>query len=365
MASSKSVWEAVLGAIEVRETHAAAAHAAGLTYVTDGVVGITRKRVGRGFAYYAPDGTRIADRAERRRLAALAIPPAWADVWICPDPLGHIQATARDAKGRKQYRYHPRFRALRDQSKFGRMLAFSESLTRLRERIARDLALPGLPRRKLLATIVWLLDKTLIRVGNDEYTKANKSYGLTTLRRRHVAIRGHTLTFEFRGKSGVQHSVAVTDQRLARIVRELNDLPGHQLFKYVDEVGNRQVVDSGDVNDYLRHVTRRDVTAKDFRTWSGTMLAVRALRALGPATSEHEARRNVNRALDQVARRLGNTRAVCRKYYVHPAIIESYLKGIVVPPPPELNGRRRERPTAALRRDEIVVLQFLQDQIAS
>jgi DNA topoisomerase-1 len=364
MASFKSVWEALLGSIEVRETHAAAAQAAGLRYVTDGQIGITRKRVGRGFAYYAPDGALIADRAERRRLAALAIPPAWTDVWICPDPLGHIQATARDAKGRKQYRYHPRFRALRDESKFGRMLAFSESLSRLRERIARDLALPGLPRRKLLATVVRLLDKTLIRVGNDEYTKANKSYGLTTLRHRHVAVRGHTLTFEFRGKSGVQHSVAITDQRLARIVRELHDLPGHQLFKYVDESGKRQAVDSGDVNEYLRHVTGREVTAKDFRTWSGTMLAVRALRALGTATSEREARRNVNRALDQVARRLGNTRAVCRKYYVHPSVIESYLNGIVVPPPVE-NGKRRERPTAALRRDEIVVLQFLQDRIAS
>jgi DNA topoisomerase-1 len=354
-----------LGGIELRETQVAAAHAAGLRYVSDGEAGITRKRVGHGFAYYAPDGTLIEHRAERRRLAALAIPPAWTDVWICPDAHGHIQATARDAKDRKQYRYHPRFRALRDESKFGRMLAFSDSLTRLRERIARDLTLPGLPRRKLLATVVRLLDKTLIRVGNDEYTKANKSYGLTTLRRRHVAVRGHTLTFEFRGKSGVQHSVAVTDQRLARIVRQLSDLPGHQLFKYVDEDGKRQIVDSGDVNDYLRHVTGRDVTAKDFRTWSGTMLAVGALRELGPATSEREARRNVNRALDHVAHRLGNTRAVCRKYYVHPAVIESYLKGIIVPPPPELNGRRRERPTAALRRDEIVVLQFLQDEIAS
>jgi DNA topoisomerase-1 len=365
MASVKSVWEAVLGAFEVREIHVAAAQAAGLKYVTDGEIGITRKRVGRGFAYYASDHTLITDHAERRRLAALAIPPAWTDVWICPDQLGHIQATARDAKGRKQYRYHPRFRALRDESKFGRMLAFSESLSRLRERIARDLGLPGLPRRKLLAAIVRLLDKTLIRVGNDEYTKANKSYGLTTLRRRHVAVRGHTLTFEFRGKSGVQHSVAITDQRLARIVRELHDLPGHQLFKYVDEDGKRQIVDSGDVNEYLRHVTGRDVTAKDFRTWSGTMLAVRALRDLGPAASEREARRNVNRALDQVARRLGNTRAVCRKYYVHPAVIESYLKGVVVPPPQESNGKRHERPTAALRRDEVVVLQFLQDRIAS
>jgi DNA topoisomerase-1 len=350
--------------IELRQTHIAAAQAAGLTYVTDGEQGITRKRVGRGWAYYAPDGSLIRDRAQRRRLAGLAIPPAWTDVWICPDPHGHIQATARDGKGRKQYRYHPRVRALRDESKFGRMLTFSEALPRLRERVERDLALPGLPRRKLLATIVRLLDKTLIRVGNDEYTKSNRSYGLTTLRRRHVEVRGYTVRFEFRGKSGIQHSVAITDRRLARIVQQLQDLPGQQLFKYVDEDGKRQTIDSGDVNAYLRQVTRRDVTAKDFRTWSGTMLAVRALRQLGTPASEREARRHVNIALDQVASRLRNTRAVCRKYYVHPTVIDAYLRGVVVSAP-RANGRRRDRPSAALRKDEVVVLQFLQREIAS
>jgi len=346
---------------EARETHVAAAEAAGLTYVTDATPGITRKRVGTGFAYYAVDGSRISSRAERSRLAALAIPPAWTDVWICPDPGGHMQATARDAKGRKQYRYHPRFRALRDESKFGRMLTFSQALPKLREQIERDLALPGLPRRKLLATLVRLLDKTLIRVGNDEYTKANRSYGLTTLRQRHVEVRGYTLRFEFRGKSGIQHSLAITDRRLAQVVQQLQDLPGQQLFKYVDEDGKRQSVDSDDVNEYLRHVTRRDVTAKDFRTWSGTMIAARALRELGPATNQRQAQRNVNQALDEVAARLRNTRTVCRKYYVHPAVIEAYHRGLAVPEPPSLSGRR-SRPSGSLRVEEIAVLQFLQEE---
>ena len=350
--------------IEVRETQVAAAEAAGLTYVTDANAGITRKRAGTGWAYYAPDGTLIGERGERRRIGRLAIPPAWRDVWICPDPNGHIQATARDAKGRKQYRYHVRFRALRDQSKFGRMLTFSAALPKLREQVEIDLALPGLPRRKLLATVVRLLDKTLIRVGNDEYTKANRSYGLTTLRRHHVEVSGYTLRFEFRGKSGILHEIAVADQRLARIVQQLQDLPGHQLFKYVDENGKRQTIDSDDVNDYLRHVSRRDVTAKDFRTWSGTMVAARALRELGPASSERQARRNVNRALDQVAAHLRNTRAVCRKYYVHPAIIEAYHRGVAVPEPARAR-RGKLRPSAALRREEIAVLQFLQEEVAA
>lgn len=350
--------------VEARDTHAAAAEAAGLTYVSDALPGITRKRAGTGFAYYGRGGALIRDGAERRRIAALAIPPAWTEVWICPDPNGHMQATARDAKGRKQYRYHPRFRALRDESKFGRMLAFSEALPRLREQVERDLALAGLPRRKLLATLVRLLDKTLIRVGNDEYVRSNRSYGLTTLRQRHVEVQGHTLRFEFRGKSGVLHSLVITDQRLARVVQQLQDLPGQQLFKYVDEEGKRQSIDSEDVNQYLRQVTRRHVTAKDFRTWSGTMLAARALREMGPAASERDARRNVNRALDQVAARLRNTRAVCRKYYVHPAIIEAYHRGVAAPEPRPIGGRR-SRPSGSLRSEEIAVLQFLQSEISA
>jgi len=347
--------------IELREIHAAAAEAAGLRYVTGEEPGITRRRVGRGFAYYQPDGTLIRGRAERRRIAALAIPPAWTDVWISPDVDSHIVATGRDAKGRKQYRYHPQFRALRDESKFGRMLTFSAALPRLRDRIERDLLSPGLPRRKLLAAIVRLLDKTLIRIGNDEYAKANRSYGLTTLKRRHVEVAGHTVRFEFRGKSGIEHSITLSDRRLARIVKELQDLPGQQLFKYIDDDGRRQTIDSSDVNEYLKTITGLDVTAKDFRTWSGTMIAARELREMGPAASEREARRNVNKVLDHVARRLGNTRAVCRKYYVHPAVIDAYHRGVTIDPVPH-RPRTRERPSAALRREEIVVLQFLQEE---
>jgi DNA topoisomerase-1 len=330
--------------------------------VTDGVPGIRRRRVGTGWAYYAPDGTRIADRAERRRLNGLAIPPAWTNVWICPDPLGHLQATARDARGRKQYRYHPLYRATRDQSKFRRILEFSEILPRIRENVERDLSRRGLSRHKVLATVVRLLDKTLIRVGNDEYARQNRSYGLTTLRERHVKVKGHTLRFTFRGKSGVQHAVAITDRRLARIIQQCQDLPGQELFQYVDGDGRRQAVDSDDVNAYLREISGRDITAKDFRTWAGTMLAARELRELGPATTKREAERNIVRAIDAVAERLGNTRAVCRKYYVHPAVLEAYVAGSTAPRPAAPPRKKRlERPTAALRREEVAVLQFLQD----
>ena len=344
--------------------HQAAATRAGLTYVTDGLAGITRKRSGTGWAYYAPDGTRIADAATRRRLNSLAIPPAWTEVWICSDPRGHIQATARDARGRKQYRYHPSYREARDQSKFRRMLEFSEALPRLRECVERDLRGDELDRRQLLATVVRLLDRTLIRVGNDEYARENRSYGLTTLRRRHVRVDGEVLSFTFRGKSGVEHSITLEEPRLARIIQRCQDLPGHELFQYLDAKKKRQSVSSDDVNAYLRELAGRDITAKDFRTWGGTMLAAVELRTVGPAASRREADRNILRAIDAVAERLGNTRAVCRKYYVHPELIRAYLMGETVPLP-EAPGRRadrRSRPQAALRRDEIAVLQFLQER---
>ena len=343
------------------DEHIAAAKSAGLRYVTDALPGITRRRAGTGWAFYAPGGERISDREERERLASLAIPPAWTDVWICPDPLGHLQVTARDVKGRKQYRYHPKFREERDESKFDRMLAFSAGLPRLRDKLEKDLALPGLPRRKLLATMVRLLDKTLIRIGNEEYLKANKSVGLTTMKRRHVEVDGHTLTFSFRGKSGVQHEIAVTDQRLARIVKQLQELPGQELFHYVDDDGKRVTIDSGDVNAYLQELCEEEVTAKDFRTWSGTMLAARALRDVGPAQTAAEAKRNVNAALDAVAKRLGNTRAVARKYYVHPAVIDAYHRGVSAPEP--ARAKRGMRASAALRRDEVLVLEFLHEQL--
>jgi DNA topoisomerase-1 len=334
----------------------------GLRFVTDGVSGIRRKRVGGGFAYYAPDGALITDRAMRKRLNGLAIPPAWRDVWICPDPEGHIQATARDARGRKQYRYHPQYREARDRSKFRRMLEFSEVLPRLRERIERDLRGPELSRRQILATVVSLLDKTLIRVGNDEYARENRSYGLTTLRRRHVKVDGTMLRFSFRGKSGVEHTIAVADPRLAAIVQRCRELPGQDLFQYVDASGRRQLVSSDDVNAYLRELSGRDVSAKDFRTWGGTMLAAVELRRMGPPASRREADRNIIRAIDAVASRLGNTRSVCRKYYVHPTILHAYLMGETVP---ELTPvrRMRRRQGAALRGDEILVLQFLQERV--
>jgi DNA topoisomerase-1 len=347
--------------------HRKAATRAGLTYVTDGIAGIRRRRAGTGWTYFSPNGARIRNPAVRRRLDSLAIPPAWTDVWICPDPGGHIQATARDARGRKQYRYHPSYREARDQSKFRRMLEFSEALPRLRERMERHLRSPDLDRPKLLATLVRLLDRTLIRVGNDEYAKENRSFGLTTLRRRHVRVDGATLRFSFRGKSGVEHEIAINDLRLARIVQRCQDLPGQEMFQYIDGFGRRQAVTSDDVNAYLREISGRDVTAKDFRTWGGTMLAALELRTIGPARSRREADRNILRALDAVSERLGNTRTVCRKYYVHPEILAAYHLGLTVPAAAGARPRRkkRERPEAALRRDEVAVLQFLQQRVGS
>ncbi len=333
----------------------------GLRYVTDSKPGIRRKRVGRGFTYIGVDGQRIRDREEIKRIKALVIPPAWTDVWICPNTKGHIQVTARDGKSRKQYLYHPRYREIRDETKFGQMLAFSEILPLIRRRVERDLSFPGLPREKVLATVVLLLEKTLIRVGNDESARERKSFGLTTLRNRHVEIAGWNLRFEFRGKSGVMHSVAISDRRVARIVRRCQTLPGEELFQYLDEKGRRQTVDSGDINAYLRKITGEDVTAKDFRTWAGTVLAATALRDFGPSKSQREAKSNIVRAIDQVAKRLGNTRTVCRKYYVHPAVIEAYMKGIVLSAPPSQGKHKRICASTALRQEEKAVLEFLRN----
>lgn len=345
------------------QEHIESAEAAGLRYVSDTMPGIRRKRTGKAFTYLDAAGTPIRNRAELARIKALVIPPAWTDVWICPSSHGHIQVTARDARGRKQYRYHPKYREVRDATKFDRMLEFSNLLPKLRDRVEEDLLTDGLTRDKVLASVVRLLEKTLIRVGNDEYARDNKSYGLTTMRRRHVEVSGHTLKFDFRGKSGMMHSVAVTDRRVARIVQHCQELPGQELFQYLDDDGKRQTIDAGDINDYLRRATGSEMTAKDFRTWSGTMLAAFELRALGPGTSEKEAKANVVQAIDRVAKRLGNTRAVCRKYYIHPVVLESYLAGSVLPTPPQPSDQKRERPSGALRRDELAVLAFIQDQL--
>ena len=337
--------------------------AAGLRYVSDAMPGIRRHRHGRGFTYIGPDGEVIRARDALRRFRMLVIPPAWTDVWICPHEDGHLQVTARDGRGRKQYRYHPQFRQHRDGTKFERMFELSDVLWKIRERVESDIALPGLARDKIMATVVWLLETTLIRIGSDEYRKANKSFGLTTLRRRHVAVVGNEMRFEFKGKSGIQHAVSVTDKRIARIIQRCQELRGEELFKYLDDDGRRQEVDAEDVNAYLQGITGREVTAKDFRTWAGTMLAAEALRATGPANSKREAERNIVAAVDMTAKRLGNTRSVCRKYYIHPALIEAYLEGSVLPPLPERRWNKRKSKGPTLRQHEMDVLAFLKARL--
>jgi DNA topoisomerase-1 len=305
----------------------------------------------------------IRSRAEIARLNALAVPPAWTEVWICPDPRGHIQAVGRDAKGRKQYRYHPAWRATRDDNKYGRMIAFADALPRIRRRTAADLAKPGLPRRKVLAAVVQLLEKSLIRVGNDEYAKHNNSFGLTTLRNHHVKVRGSTVRFTFKGKSGVKHSVGLADRRLARIVKACQELPGQELFEYFDEDGRRCDVGSAEVNAYLQEITGQDFTAKDFRTWAGTVLAATALQEFEAADSESRAKKNVVQAIDAVAGVLGNTKAVCRKSYIHPAILDAYMDGTMA----ETLRKRVEkmkRRTTGLRAEEVAVLNLLQARLA-
>ena len=299
----------------------------GLRYAEDGDPGIRRRRCGRGFTYLDPEGRTIRDPDVKRRIKALAIPPAWTDVWICAAENGHLQATGRDARNRKQHRYHVRWSALRGEMKFDRMLAFAAALPAIRERCDRDLALRGVPRDKVLATVIRLLELTLIRVGNDEYARVNRSFGLTTLLDRHARVDGPSIRFRFRGKAGQQHEIGLRDRRLAAVVRRCQDLPGQELFQYVDDGGEVRDIGSSDVNDYLREIAGEDFTAKDFRTWAGTVLAYRALAALEPAATAHGTRRNVTAAMRATADRLGNTPAVARNSYVHPAVIEAYLDG--------------------------------------
>lgn len=307
-----------------------AAREAGLRYVSADSPGLRRIAAGKGFRYVDAQGRRVTDRAELARIAALAIPPAYREVWICADPRGHLQATGLDARGRRQYRYHPQWRSARDGNKFGRMVAFGEALPRLRRRVRRDLALPGLPRDKVLAVIVALLDATLIRVGNDTYARENQSFGLTTLRARHVRfLRDGRASFRFKGKGGLDHDVTLDDRRLARIVRKCQQLPGQQLFQYVDDDGARHGIDSGQVNDYLRAATGEDFTAKDFRTWAAT---VRALALMGATPlpvppSERAFKRLIVDAIRTVASELRNTPAVCRKSYINPAVFEAWREG--------------------------------------
>jgi DNA topoisomerase I len=307
------------------------AKAAGLRHVDDTrIPGIRRIGSKARVRYVAPNGATIGNRTELQRIKALVIPPAWTHVWICPDPRGHVQATGRDARGRKQYRYHPRWREVRDQAKYGRLIAFAKSLPAIRRRTGTDIRQVGLPRRKVLAAAVQLLEKTLIRIGNEEYARDNGSIGLTTMRDRHAVVKGTHVHFEFRGKSGVAHAVDLHDVRLARIVKACRDLPGHELFQYVDDEGTRHTIDSADVNDYLREVSGEDFTAKDFRTWAGTVLAAQALSEVAGPRSDADAKRRIVAAIESVAKKLGNTKAVCRKCYIHPVVVDAYLSGITI-----------------------------------
>ena len=309
----------------------ASARAAGLRYVSDQSPGLRRKRAGKGFTYVDSGGRTLRDAETIDRIKRLAVPPAWTDVWICPDPRGHLQATGRDVRGRKQYRYHARWREVRDAVKYDRMLAFAESLPKIREQTDRDLERPGLPREKVLATIVRLLEDTRIRIGNDEYRKENGSYGLTTLRNRHVNVIGAEVRFTFRGKSGKQHTIELHDRRMARIIKRFLEIPGQELFQYVDGDGEVKAIDSADVNEYLHQITGEDFTAKDFRTWAGTILAARFLRETAGATNSRAAKKQLVRAIARVADELGNTAAVAKQGYIHPAVIAAYLSGGLKP----------------------------------
>ena len=343
-----------------------AAKEAGLVYVSDESPGITRKKQGaKNFTYLDPRGKPIKDRETLDRIRMLAIPPAYRDVWICPNPRGHIQAVGRDDRGRKQYRYHEKWREVRDENKYGRMIDFAKALPLIRRTVAKDLKLKGLPREKVLAAVVKFMEVTLIRVGNDEYAKNNKSYGLTTLQDRHAKFaRGGKVKLEFRGKSGVEHEFEIEDPRLARIAKKCQELPGQELFQYLDENGVVHDIGSSDVNDYLRQITGKDFTAKDFRTWAGTVLAATALQEIEKFDTAAQAKKNVVRAVEAVASKLGNTKAVCRKCYIHPEILNAYMEGSLI----DSLARRAAtmaKSIAKLRPEEAAVLTLLQSRLAA
>ncbi len=337
---------------------------AGLRYVSDELPGIRRRKRGKGFQYIGVDGAPVRDEQTLARIKSLAIPPAWTDVWICSDPRGHIQATGLDAKGRKQYRYHAKWHAVRDETKFARMLAFARALPQIRARAEADLQRSGFPREKVLAAVVLLLEKTLIRVGNEEYARENKSYGLTTLRNRHAIVEGTSVRFKFRGKSGKEHLVSLRNRRLAAIIRRLQELPGQALFQYVDDDGEEQRIDSSDVNEYLREISGEDFTAKDFRTWAGTVLCTLALRTIDQAPSETQAKKHVAEVVKSVAARLGNTPAVCRKSYIHPSVIEAYMDGSMLDRLSEEVAEATEQAPGELSSDEQAVMCLLRGRLA-
>src|SRR4051794_24006085 len=318
------------------------AEAAGLRYVRDNEPGIRRLKSGKGFRYTGADGKPVTDEKTLNRIRSLVIPPAWTDVWICSTADGHLQAVGRDQKGRKQYRYHPSYRHQRDQTKFGRMLAFGKALPAIRARVEEDLKLPGLPREKVLAAVVKLLESTCMRIGNDEYKEQNDSYGLTTLQDKHVKVQGSEIHFRFRGKSGQQQDIRLEDPRLAKIVKKCRDIPGYELFQYYDDAGNICDVTSSDVNNYIREITGEDFTAKDFRTWGGTGWAAVAFEQLGPADTQTDTKKNIVQAIKDVSQRLGNRPATCRKYYVHPAVLEAYSDGSLFDAIRKCSGGQRQ-----------------------
>jgi DNA topoisomerase-1 len=337
-----------------------AAESAGLIYVSRDRPGIARKRAGQGFIYVGPHGKRVRNPEVIFRIKSLVLPPAWKEVWICSSPRGHIQAVGKDARGRIQYRYHEKWRQVRDESKYGRMLEFGNVLPKIRSRVRRHLRLPGLPREKVLATIVRLLETTLIRVGNDEYAKNNKSFGLTTIHNKHVDVNGSKVRFEFKGKSSVQHTIDIQDKRLAKIIKSCQELPEQELFEYIDPDGSRHDITSSDVNGYLQEITGKDFTAKDFRTWAGTILAATALQGFGKCKSEAQAKRNIVTAIESVAKELGNTKAVCRKCYIHPLILEMYTNGTFAR---TFAKCLKSKGSHALRGDENAVMDLLRSQL--
>ena len=336
---------------------------AGLRYVSDEKPGIRRGARGKNFVYLNPQGDVIHDEEHLSRIRKLAIPPAWTDVWICPIPNGHLQATGRDDRGRKQYRYHSNWNTVRDETKFSRMMAFGRMLPHIRRRVTHDLSLPGLPRDKVLATVVRLLETTLIRVGNDEYARQNQSFGLTTMLDKHAKIRGSKVTFEFRGKRGIHHRINVSDPQLARLVKKCQELPGQEIFAYIDEDGNVQDITSQDVNGYLREIAGQDFTAKDFRTWAGTVLAAVALREFQEFTNAKEAKKNIVRAVEAVAGMLGNTPAICRRCYVHPTVLDSYLNGTTIATLAQETHRALQEDLHHLKPEEAAVMMLLQDRL--
>jgi DNA topoisomerase I len=336
-----------------------AANRAQLRYVSDAAPGITRHPAKNGFDYRLPDGALVRDIETLRRIRSLVIPPAWTDVWICLDPNGHLQATGRDQRGRKQYRYHPRWREVRDEAKYGKLLVVAKALPLIRARVEEDLKRRGLPRERVLAAIVRLMEMTFFRVGNVEYAKSNKSFGLTTLRDRHVAIEGGRIHISFRGKSGKQHETDINDRRLARIVKDCRDVPGYELFQYIGEDGERRTVDSADVNDYLREITGEDITAKDFRTWAATHLAAQALREFENFDSDAKRKKAIVDAVKKVASHLGNTPAICRRSYIHPAVLDGYMDGTLLEGLANETQRYLEENIHGMKPEEAAVTAFL------